>query len=88
MPVAEFDFESDVVRQRLVCDTKGALRRVTQLTNLSREVIMDFFQEVAGHYPLDRYVVRQLPMSEMKHWLEQVLLQVEHAALQSHTIEQ
>ena len=66
----------------------GALRRVTQLINLSREVIMDFFQEVAGHYPLDRYVLRQLPMSEMKHWLEQVLLQVGHAACQSHTIEQ
>ena len=66
----------------------GSLRRVTQLTNLSREVIMDFFQEVAGHYPLDRCVMRQLPMSEMKHWLEQVLLQVGHAASQSHTIEQ
>ena len=65
-----------------------SLRRVTQLANLSREVIMDFFQEVAGHYPLDRDVMRQLPMSEIKHWLEQVLLQVGHAASQSHTIEQ
>ncbi len=66
----------------------GSLKRVTQLTNLSREVIMDFFQEVAGHYQLDRDVMRQLPMSEIKHWLEQVLLQVGHAASQSHTIEQ
>ncbi len=66
----------------------GSLRRVTQLTNLSREVTMDFFQEVAGHYQLDRDVMRQLPMSEIKHWLEQVLLQVGHAVSQLHTIEQ
>ena len=49
---------------------------------------MDFFQEVAGLYQLDRDVLRQLPMSEIKHWLEQVLLQVGHAASQSHAIGQ
>ncbi len=62
----------------------GSLRPVTQLTNLSREVVMDFFQEVAGVQQLDRDVLRQLPMNEMRHWLEQVLLQVRLAASQTH----
>ena len=62
----------------------GSLRPVTQLTNLSREVVMDFFQEVAGVQQLDRVVMRQLPMTEMRQWLEQVLLQVRLAASQTH----
>jgi len=66
----------------------GSWRRVTQLTNLSREGVMSFFEEVAGVQQLDRDVMRQLPMDEMRHWLEQVLLQVRLAAFYSHTIEQ
>ena len=65
-------------------EKNGSLRPVTQLTNLSREVDMDFFQEVAGVQQLDRDVMRQLPMTDMRHWLEQVLLQVRLAASQTH----
>ncbi len=62
----------------------GSLKRITQLTNLSREVITNFFQEVAGMQQLDLDVLRQLPMSETRHWLEKVLLQVRLAASQTH----
>ncbi len=81
MPVSEFDFQSNVVRQHLVCVEKGWVFE-------ARDIAYQPEAEVAGVQQLDRDVMRQLSMSEMKHWLEQVLLQVRHAAFQSHTIKQ